>query len=144
MCSSDLEAEWEYACRAGTTTAFHYGGSLCSTQADFDGNHPHGGAARGPYLERTCKVGSYRPNAFGLFDMHGNVWEWCSDWFAADYYKVSPPRDPSGPSDGSSRVDRGGSWNSRGLHCRAALRLRSTPSYRSGSLGFRVAAVPRE
>src|SRR5439155_14541379 len=73
------EAEWEYACRAGTTTAFHFGGTLSSHQANFDGDRPYGNAPRGPFLGRTSAVGSYPPNAFGLHDMHGNLWEWCAD-----------------------------------------------------------------
>jgi uncharacterized protein (TIGR02996 family) len=137
------ETEWEYSCRAGasSSTAFHFGGSLSSTQANFDGNYPYGGAEKGPYLGRTCAVGSYRPNAFGLYDLHGNVWEWCSDWFAGDYYGQSPGRDPSGPSDGSDRVLRGGSWSYSGQSCRSAYRARSTPSNRRYVLGVRVAAV---
>jgi uncharacterized protein (TIGR02996 family) len=137
------EAQWEYACRGGvcSSSPFHYGDSLSSRQANFNGDYPYGGADKGPYLERTCKVGSYRPNAFALFDMHGNVWEWCSDWYVQDYYKISPRRDPSGPSNGSSRVFRGGCWGSNGRFCRAAFRYRDSPSYRDPGLGFRVAAV---
>jgi uncharacterized protein (TIGR02996 family) len=138
------EAEWEYACRGGarSSSIFHYGNSLSSTQANFNGNYPYGGAARGPFLERTCKVGSYRPNAWGLYDMHGNVYEWCSDWYGSDYYKISPRRDPSGPSEGSDRVRRGGGWFGLGSRCRAAYRNGSFPSDRFHDLGFRVALVP--
>jgi formylglycine-generating enzyme required for sulfatase activity len=107
------EAEWEYACRAGRSgKTFHYGNSLDSTQANFDGNYPYGGADKSPYLKRPCKVGSYKANAFGLHDMHGNVWEWCSDWFDKDYYGTSRKADPKGPyGPGSYRVVRGGSWS---------------------------------
>jgi formylglycine-generating enzyme required for sulfatase activity len=137
------EAEWEYSCRGGARSkTFHYGNSLSSTQANFDGNQPYGGAEKGPYLRRTCKVGSYQPNAFGLKDMHGNVWEWCSDWYGKDYYGKSPRRDPQGPSEGSSRVFRGGSWCNAGGDCRSARRFRNTPGDRNGDVGFRVAAVP--
>jgi formylglycine-generating enzyme required for sulfatase activity/tRNA A-37 threonylcarbamoyl transferase component Bud32 len=135
------EAEWEYACRAGTTTAFHYGDSLSSTQANFDGTHPHGGAARGPYLERTCKVGSYKPNAFGLYDMHGNVWEWCADWYSRDCHARSPASDPTGPAQGTDRVFRGGSWLHRGRHCRSADRDWGAPGLRGDYLGFRVVMI---
>ena len=99
---------------------------------------------KGPHLERTCKVGSYEANPFGLYDVHGNVWEWCSDWYAEDYYGKSPPKNPSGPDDGSFRVIRGGSWFDGGRDCRAAYRNGGTPSYRGSDLGFRVAAVPHE
>jgi uncharacterized protein (TIGR02996 family) len=140
------EAEWECSCRGGasSSTAFHFGGSLSSTQANFNGDYPYGGAEKGPYLGRPCPVGSYRPNAFGLYDLHGQVWEWCSDWFAGDYYGKSPEHDPLGPSDGSFRVIRGGRWGGLGQGCRAAVRGRYAPSYRYGGLGFRVAAVPHE
>jgi uncharacterized protein (TIGR02996 family) len=77
------EAEWEYSCRGGACSSapFHFGISLSSSQANFNGKYPYGGADKGPYLKRTCRVGSYKPNAFGLFDMHGNVFEWCNDWY---------------------------------------------------------------
>jgi formylglycine-generating enzyme required for sulfatase activity len=88
-------------------------------------------------------VGSYLPNAFGLYDLHGNVWEWCEDWFDAGYYGNSPAKDPPGPSGGSGRVIRGGSWDDYRRGCRAAYRNGRTPSARSFSLGFRVAAVPQ-
>jgi uncharacterized protein (TIGR02996 family) len=140
------EAEWEYSCRGGasSSTPFCFGASLSSTQANFNGEYPYGGAEKGPYLGRTCPAASYRPNAWGLFDTHGNVWEWCKDWYANDYYGNSPAQDPLGPSNGSLRVIRGGSWGGYGLDCRAANRHGLTPSRRFYYLGFRVAAVPRE
>jgi formylglycine-generating enzyme len=122
------EAEWEYACRAGTKTAFHCGESLKNDQANFNDN-----------LGRTCKVGSYKANAWGLFDMHGNVWQWCSDWYGKDYYQVSPRKDPQGaksdPNNG--RVERGGGQCYRPLCCRAACRGSYAPSGRFGNVGFR-------
>ena len=136
------EAEWEYSCRGGASSyqTFHFGTSLSSTQANFAGNSPYGGGGKGPYLERTCKVGSYQPNAFGLYDMHGNVWEWCSDWYAADYYTKSPRRDPPGASVGTSRVFRGGSCYDFGQSCRSAYRLGDEPAFRGNNIGFRVAS----
>jgi len=140
------EAEWEYASRGGASDyqVFHYGNVLSSTQANFNGNYPYGGAAKGPYLERTSKVGSYEPNSFGLYDMHGNVWEWCSDWYDKDYYKNSPRRDPAGPSAGSCRVLRGGSWDCFGQRCRSAWRNGTEPANRYEYLGFRIVLVLSE
>jgi formylglycine-generating enzyme required for sulfatase activity len=134
------EAEWEYSCRGGASSyqVFHFGNSLYSTQANFNGKYPYGGAEKGPYLERTCTVGSYKPNKFGLYDMHGNVLEWCSDWYEADYYGKSPRRDPRGPSRGYYRVVRGGSWFNYGQSCRSAFRINRTPEYRISNLGFRL------
>src|SRR5207237_1252020 len=103
------EAEWEYACRAGTKTVFHYGNSLSSQQANFYGDAPYGGAPKGKSLNRTAKVGSYDANAWGLYDMHGNVWQWCKDWYSKDYYSNSPKNDPVNETKGIYRVVRGGS-----------------------------------
>ncbi|HQU45660.1 MAG TPA: SUMF1/EgtB/PvdO family nonheme iron enzyme, partial [Pirellulales bacterium] len=107
------EAEWEYACRAGTTTPFHFGGELSGRGANCNGNYPYGTSVKGPYLGRTTTVGSYRDraNAFGLYDMHGNVWEWCADWYDSKYYDDSAADDPQGPAAGSFRVIRGGGWD---------------------------------
>jgi formylglycine-generating enzyme required for sulfatase activity len=138
------EAEWEYACRGGASSyqVFHFGNSLSSSQANFNGDYPYGDAGKGPYPDRPCKVGSYKPNKFGLFDMHGNVSEWCLDWYAEDYSRKSPGRDPQGPSEGSIRVVRGGDWSGGSQFCRSADRSNNTPAGRSHSLGFRVALVP--
>jgi formylglycine-generating enzyme required for sulfatase activity len=140
------EAEWEYACRSGAPSSrpFHFGTSLSSKQANFNGNYPYGGAAKGEFLGRTCKVGSYTRNSFGLFDMHGNVAEWCSDWYGEDYYGKSPRHDPEGPSSGSNRVIRGGAWLLNGRVCRSADRSWNRPDNRSHFLGFRAAQVPSE
>jgi formylglycine-generating enzyme required for sulfatase activity len=137
------EAEWEYACRGGgdKDQVFYVGNSLSSKQANFNGELPYGGADKAAHLQRTCKVGSYKANKFGLYDMHGNVWEWCSDWYGKDYYKKSPRRDPAGPSEGSSRVMRGGGASENGVNCRAANRQEGLAE-RTGEEGFRVALVP--
>jgi formylglycine-generating enzyme required for sulfatase activity len=140
------EAEWEYACRAGTTTPFHFGTSLSSRQANFNGNFPYGGVDKGPYLRKTAKVGSYQPNAWGLYDMHGNVQEWCSDFYDKDYYKSSPKKDPQGPAKGVLstdykdfyRVVRGGSWLDEARGCRSAYRFRAMPHDDYRLIGFRV------
>jgi formylglycine-generating enzyme required for sulfatase activity len=138
------EAEWEYACRGPTAReqAFHFGQSLSSAEANFDGRYPYGDGELGNWLERTCKVGSYRSNGFGLFDMHGNVSEWCSDWYASPTAGKGPRKDPQGPSDGSRRVLRGGGWADFGKSCRSAFRRGDAPDSRSSSVGFRVVLVP--
>src|SRR5205085_2199673 len=115
------EAEWEYACRAGSKTAFSFGDSLSSKQANFRGTEPYK-AKEGPDLKRTARVGSYEPNGFGLYDMHGNVWEWCKDYYETDWYDKSPLKDPKGPKTGSSHVLRGGGWDWTGWACRSAMR----------------------
>jgi formylglycine-generating enzyme required for sulfatase activity len=132
------EAQWEYACRAGTETATAFGDKLSSDQANFDGNYPYNGAAKGDYLKEVTAVGRQKPNAWGLYDMHGNVREWCRDW-----YNDSLPggTDPETTEKASDRVLRGGGWNSFGRYCRSAYRNKGTPGYRGGDVGFRMAAV---
>jgi formylglycine-generating enzyme required for sulfatase activity len=127
------EAEWEYACRggAGRKTPYHCGNTLSPSQANFENK-----------VKRTCEVGLYKPNGYGLYDMHGNVWEWCSDYYGEKYYATSPRRDPPGASEGPNRVVRGGSWLFGRGACRSADRHWAVPSARSGVIGFRVALVP--
>jgi predicted Zn finger-like uncharacterized protein len=132
------EAEWEFACRAGTTTPFHFGSQLNGREANCNGNFPHGTTVKGPDLQRPTRVGSYGANGFGLYDMHGNVWEWCSDWWKRDY-TTTTVTDPTGPTAGSHRVYRGGGWLFPAWGCRSAYRDGDQPSYRDFYLGFRVA-----
>jgi formylglycine-generating enzyme required for sulfatase activity len=139
------EAQWEYACREGgsSKTPFHFGAFLSSELANFDGNFPYGGAAKGDYLERTTTVGSYKPNKFGLYDMHGNVWEWCADSYDKDFYRKEEAKvDPENKGkDGDRRVLRGGSWFNDGRDCRAAYRNYIAPDNRINYIGFRVFLV---
>ena len=139
------EAEWEYACRAGTTTPFAFGESLSGFQANVNGDYPHGGAPRGPNLKRPTKVGTYQANAFGLFDMHGNVTEWTADYYK-DRYPDNPQVDPKGPDredSTGSRVYRGGSWFDRANLCRSAQRGRNPSSNALNVIGFRVVCTQR-
>jgi formylglycine-generating enzyme len=137
------EAEWEYACRAGTATPFTFGQTLTAAQANCDGNYPYGDVRKERWLERTTPAGAYPANNFGLHDMHGNVWEWCWDWYAP-----YPPRstidgepllDPRGPADGKERVLRGGSWNADVHQVRSAARNSYDPEEPLWYFGFRLA-----
>ncbi|MBL8796481.1 MAG: formylglycine-generating enzyme family protein [Planctomycetia bacterium] len=129
------EAEWEYACRAGTSTAFCFGPQLPDNHANFDaGGDPISPSARG----KTSTVGAFPANHFGLHDLHGNLWEWCADWYDGNYYRNSPRLDPPGPATGRFRVVRGGSWRNRAGTCRAAYRNALVPNNRDPYTGFRV------
>lgn len=130
------EAEWEYACRAGKTTAFSWGNTINGSEANCNGNLTYGTSTKGPNLSRTCQVGSYPSNAFGLFDVHGNVRQWCSDWL--DDYPKSPMDDPKGPATGADRVQRGSSWANGGRVCRSAFRSGESPKTRDAGVGIRV------
>ncbi|MDR3333953.1 MAG: SUMF1/EgtB/PvdO family nonheme iron enzyme [Treponema sp.] len=131
------EAEWEYACRAGTTTPFYTGKNITTNQANYDGNKPYNGNAKGTYRRTTTPVGSFTANAWGLYDMHGNVWEWCWDW--RGNYGSGSQMDPVGASSGMDRLRRGGGWRNSGQKLRSARRSYFTPSARSAALGFRLA-----
>ncbi|MGB7442086.1 MAG: formylglycine-generating enzyme family protein [Coleofasciculaceae cyanobacterium] len=136
------EAEWEYACRAGTTTPFHFGETITTELANYNGNYTYGEAAKGKYREQTTSVGSFPPNAFGLYDMHGNVWEWCADSWHSNYQGA--PSDGSvwedkNENDNDFRLLRGGSWHSYPAFCRSAYRSNLNPGDRHiGIIGFRV------
>ncbi len=120
------EAEWEYACRAGTTTSFNTGSNLTTDQANYDGNYPYGGNAKGVYRQTTVPVDSFAPNALGLYNMHGNVWEWTDSLY---------------DKSGSNRVLCGGSWNNNAENCRSANRNNDTPDNRNNNVGFRLVFV---
>jgi formylglycine-generating enzyme len=133
------EAQWEFACRAGTSTATAFGDRLGGLDANFDGSKPYNGAAAGPYLKETTPVGRYPANAWGLHDMHGNVWEWCLD----GHVEALPGgTDPLGPLTSASRSYRGGCWHNPGFLCLSTARGWGKPDNRGSGLGFRVALVP--
>ena len=143
--SLPTEAQWEYACRAGTTTPFSTGQTISSMdEANFNpGNykeptHEYGDGPR-KYRNGTCAVGSFKPNASGLYDMHGNVWEWCSDWYSGKSDVAAT--DPTGPANGGSHVARGGVWRWVPKVCRSAYRSGFDGAYRAGGYGFRVAVA---
>jgi formylglycine-generating enzyme required for sulfatase activity len=132
------EAEWEYACRAGTMSPFFFGDACNGKEANCDGTHPFGTTQKGPFMRRTSPVGSFRPNAFGLSDMSGNANQWCSDWYDVRYPRTSPVDDPRGPETGTSRAVRGGGWANWPVSCRSAERGGLEPSEQSLDCGFRV------
>ena len=137
------EAEWEYACRAGSSTRYCFGDS-----ADGLGGYAwfieNSGRKTHPVGRKTHPVGKKKPNSWGLYDMHGNVCEWCQDWFGGGYYEESPREDPMCSTTGVYRVYRGGGWGIFPKRCRSADRSGSTPDIRSTNLGFRMALDPAE
>jgi formylglycine-generating enzyme required for sulfatase activity len=133
------EAEWEYACRAGTVTPFHFGATLTSDLANYNGTQTYASEPKGIYREETTDVGSFLPNAFGLYDMHGNAWEWCADHWHDSY--IDAPSEGNAriiDNDNQYRVLRGGSWNFNPWYCRSAVRNRDAPDFRRSNFGFRV------
>jgi sulfatase modifying factor 1 len=142
------EAEWEYACRAGTTTRYWSGDdpeSLVKIANIYDQSSAKVFPEWSKFALKgddgfpfTAPVGSFRPNAFGLYDMHGNVWQWCSDWYGEDYYAKSPVDDPKGPPPARQHVRRGGAWHSWAMYVRSSFRNYNTPQSRYFNLGFRV------
>jgi eukaryotic-like serine/threonine-protein kinase len=140
------EAEWEYACRAGTTTPFAFGETITPAVVNYDGNYPYGGAAKGEHRQKTTPVGNFPPNLFGLYDLHGNVWEWCLDEWV-DSYNGAPTDgsvrgDISSRDENKTRLLRGGSWIFTASYCRSANRFDNAASSRLDSFGFRVVCLP--
>ena len=140
------EAEWEYACRAGTTTPFNTGGNLTTEQASFNGSYSYNENKRCDYSQKPIAVDSFAPNAWGLYNMHGNVSEWCSDWYDANYYAACKAKgvveNPTGPASGECRVMRGGLRYDYAKSCRSANRSASTSDFIAYGVGFRLVFVP--
>lgn len=134
------EAEWEYACRAGTKGSFAFGDILTTDLANYDGNYPYHDGEKGEFRGGTLPVTALYRNAWGLYQMHGNVWEWCQDWYSV--CGADAGSDPVGPGEGTSRVLRGGSWDFDGAYLRSACRDLCTPDFRSKNLGFRFVLDP--
>ncbi|MCB1949914.1 MAG: formylglycine-generating enzyme family protein [Nitrosomonas sp.] len=131
------EAQWEYACRSDTTTPFFWGDQIDSTLVNFDGTEPYNNGRESEYRKQTVDVKELPCNDWGLYQTHGNVWEWCQDWYGE--YPSGPVTDPQDPDNGEYRVLRGGSWFDFGRYCRSAFRDHYAPSARGDSSGFRLA-----
>ena len=129
------EAQWEYACRAGSSSTYSFGDDV-SQIGDYVWYETNCGGAQ--------PVGQKKPNAFGLYDIHGNAWEWCQDWYGKDYYSVGPAVDPTGPSSGKTRVLRGGGWSHSAYYCRVAYRHNYSPYYRDFNGGLRVVLLDKQ
>lgn len=134
------EAEWEFAARGdGKETMYHTGNSITTKQANYNGSIAFGLNLREEYRKSPVQVGSFPPNSYGLYDMHGNVWEWCNDWYGERYYDESPEKNPPGPTEeGQMRVLRGGSWFRYSGHIRSATRYKNKPTGQYADTGFRV------
>ena len=132
------EAEWEYACRAGTATAFCFGPNITTDQANYDGARANEGGVETVHRGQTTAVGTFAANNWGLYDMSGNVMQWCQDNYG-DFYRKSPPDDPCNQQAGPGKVLRGGCWIHGPRFCRSAARYFAAPDYFAGSIGFRVA-----
>jgi formylglycine-generating enzyme required for sulfatase activity len=130
------EAEWEFCCRAGTTTPFHFGETISTDQANYEGSTTYGNGKKGVYREKTTPVGSFPANAWGLHDMHGNVLQWCQDWRGE--YPQKDVVDPTGPDKGQGRVLRGGCWLYPSASCRSASRTDINSGFGSDMFGFRI------
>ena len=141
-CRLPTEAEWEYACRAGSTKPFNTGENLTTMQANYNGDFTYNTNAKGIYFKKTKEVGSFAANAWGLYDMHGNVWEWCSDWYGQYPNLIkgtyTEQTNPIGPSVGTGRIYRGGSWCNSPDFCRSASRNDYNPEYGFNFIGFRL------
>jgi formylglycine-generating enzyme required for sulfatase activity len=131
------EAQWEYACRAGTTTPFYFGESITPDLVNYDGNCAYAAAPKGQYRKQTTDVGTFPPNAFGLYDMHGNVWEWCEDHWQGNYINA-PINGSALISRSEYRLLRGGSWDCYPVDCRSAYRVNDSLAYDYSYFGFRV------
>jgi formylglycine-generating enzyme required for sulfatase activity len=133
------EAQWEYACRAGTTTPFSFGENITTDQVNYDGNNPYNKSRKGEHCKQTTEVKSFPPNGWGLYQMHGNVLECCQDWHGQ--YPSHPVTDPQGAASGTGCVLRGGSWIDGGRDCRSAARYADDPINHNNDVGFRLALV---
>lgn len=140
--SLPTEAQWEYACRATTTTPFNTGSCITNMHANYNWAYQYGSCTNTitTYPGTTKSVGTYTANNYGLYDMHGNIWEWCSDWYGT--YPTTTQRNPTGASVGMARVFRGGSWNGEARFCRSAYRANYYPDSYTNFIGFRIALVP--